>query len=470
MIFLILTGELICICTAVFVVFAYSEFWVLCFLPITLGCCLPMLVSTALKAKYSLFYVLFLGCTLLRYIVHPILIAFFREYDEIAMLVTIDLNTMNKAVGLMVYELLVCTVIIYYIGSRAKRREISQIEDIKEVDIDLPQNTGIYKIFICVVLLMLLPFHNALRFFSFGVVSFANISTSDMTVLEQITVIFVIAAKYFAYLLYLIWCKKKYDASNGRRIYAIFAIIGAFIFGCFYYGTNRMVFIFTFITAIYMYRLFFKYFWKSIIIVGAILGFFILSYLTSVRNYYNYLSGYSGIELTLRSYKSTINAYMGGVTNVAVAIKTKELYGEFATLGNFVLDLLRPIVGLNKLLPVRNQALSGSYYNYTFFNSTSVVSQIMPTIGHGYYYLGFMFAPLADVLILMVFDWLEKLRSKTMHVEIIYIFMVISMRIAMMYGINITILNNEISMQVLFPLFLYWINRKVKLVGRKKIR
>ena len=222
-----------------------------------------------------------------------------------------------------------------------------------------------------------------------------------------------------------------------------------------------MIFICTFVSAIYLYRIIFGGINKLTLVIISVVGLLVFILLTEARNYYNYHGTLSGIDYYLHSIKSLLNAYLGGVTNVGVAINTVEAYGSNATFSSLIIDLLRPIVGLNKILPVRDGVLSNSYFNYVFFGNDAVISQIMPMIGNGYYYFGNVFAPLGNIGVLFILALLERARSNTMRIELVYIFMTFTMRLSMMMGINLIIVNNECSMQVLLPLLIYWLNNKV---------
>jgi len=430
---------------------------------------IPVLLNTVFKAKFSLFYILFVFTVFLRYVIHPVLISVTGEAVETAINASISSNTMTKAAVLMVYELLVTTLVIWMINYNNTVRDSRLITSDKIDDpllgrYVLPRNTSIYKVVIFVSLILVLLFPRSMSFFSFAVVSLGRIDTATMSVFEQIAVIFIITSKYFAHILILTWLKKKNDESlKNKKFYSLIALLCTLVFGCFYYGTNRLIYLFTFVASLFLYRIVWGKFSKVVLSLFLFLGVIILGLLTQARNYYNYYTGLTGLKYYLFSVKSIINAYLGGISNVGVAINTAEIYGGNATLGNLVVDLLRPIVGLNKLLPVRDKELSNSFYNYVFFGDDTIVSQIMPMIGYGYYYFGGAFAPAFNIVALWLFSVLEKMRSKTMRIELIFMFLTISMRLSTLFGINMIIINNELSMQIIFPLFVYWLNNKISI-------
>ena len=141
---IIASGEILSIGTAIYILASYPEFSLLCLLPLAFALCLPMLLRAALDAKYSLFYLLFLGASFLRYIIHPLLIALVKQYDEVAIATSITLADMNSAVGLMVYEIVVCTLVILYIWSKSKKRENIHIYQTNKSAIVLPKRKRIY--------------------------------------------------------------------------------------------------------------------------------------------------------------------------------------------------------------------------------------------------------------------------------------------------------------------------------------
>lgn len=468
-------GVFLGIIACMFCLYSYAAYSALALVPLVFSFCFPILLKIALKSRYSVFYLIFTATTFLRYVVHPVLVAYFREYSEVSIATQLSLHHMTNAAYMMCYELIVCTIAIFYIWRRSTIREERNLIRMnmqnttnQQKTFEIPESTDIYKLLILATFAMVVLFPEALKFFSFATISFGSGSPSQMGLGASVTIIFIIASKLFAHVLFMIWCKKKSERSiSVRKKYALIAAMGSFAFGCFYYGVNRAMIIFSLLAALFIYRMFFDDFWKAILVIGGIAGGILFVIITERRNYYDYMTAYSGIERSLRSAKMTINAYLGGVTNVGVSIVTMERFGERATIGTFILELLTPIVGLNRLLPSTSARLAGSYFNEVFFANTTISSQIIPTIGHGMMHLGYLFAPLFDVLVLWLYSVLERLRTQSMRIEFFAMFLIISMRMGMMLGVNITIINNEISMQILFPLLIFWLNNKIRIKAHR---
>lgn len=468
-------GVFLGIFASIFCFFSYAEYSALALVPLVFSFCFPILLKIALRSKYSIFYLIFTVATFLRYVVHPVLVAYFQEYSEVSIATHLSFRHMTNAAYMMCYELIVCTITIFCIWCRSTVREKRSLTRMnmhntanQQKKFEIPESTDIYKLLIIATLAMVVLFPGALEFFSFATISFGSGSPSQMGLGASITIICIISAKLFAHILFMIWCKKKSERSIGaRKKYALIAALGSLAFGCFYYGVNRAMIIFSLLAALFIYRMFFDDFRKAILVIGGIVGVVLFIIMTERRNYYDYMSAYSGIERSLRSAKMTINAYLGGVTNVGVSIVTMERFSEHATIGTFILELFTPIVGLNRLLPATSSRLAGGYFNEVFFGNTTVSSQIIPTIGHGMMHLGYLLAPLFDVMVLWLYSVFEKLRTQSMRIELVAIFLIISMRIAMMFGVNITIINNEISIQILFPLLIFWLNNKIRIKASK---
>jgi len=464
-------GVILGIIASLYCAFVYEAYSALALLPLAFSFCYPILLRTALCSKYSVFYLLFTAFAFLRYVAHPVLMAYFQEYSEVHIATQLSLRHVTNAAYMMCYELAVCTIVIFYIWRKATLREKKNLSLMnthnmtkEQRKFELPGSTDVYKLLIFVTLALVTLFPQALSFFSFGIINFGSGESDRMSLTVGITVIFVLASKMFAHILLMMWCKKKSERSrNARKKYALVAVIGSFAFGSFYYGVNRAMILFSLLAALFIYRLFFTDYVKTIFSLGIVVGSIVLVIMTERRNYYDYLSKYEGMEKSLRSAKMTLNAYLGGVTNVAVSIVAMEQFSSFANFGTFIMELLTPIVGLNRLLPDTGTVLAGGYFNEALFGNTTTGFQIIPTIGHGMLHLGYLFAPLFDVMILWLYSVFEKLRAKTMRIEYVVIFLSISMRIAMIFGVNITIITNEISMQVLFPLLVVWVNNKIKL-------
>ena len=438
-----------------------SGFELLWILPVTFACCFHVLLKCVLTSKNTLFYYVFIAAAMVRYVVGPFLHVYTGEYiDRYAKSIPAS-DTLTKAICLMAYELLVCTVFLWFMMKREKKQEIRGGK-MHVRHIIMPKRTWLYVLFVVVTGVMMVMFPDALMYFSFF--TFSSLASVDMLstfgLMTQITIMLMITAKYLVFIMVIGYLHKKYErARTYKALIEFCAYIFALLCGVTYYGSNRIQFLINLICSIYIFFLLFSKNRKKYFLVSALCGVVVLLYMTEQRGYGDNYYYESGFKKTLFSLNQMIMEYLGGVDHVAIAIEMRDNYADYRSIGQLIRDFMVPVVGINKILGFHNGMIANNLFNFQFFAHTNNVTQILPSIGHGFFYLGFLLAPMVDVFQLWIVLRLIKIHNTKQQIELIFLINIVIIRLGLMFGHNISQQMNGFSMQLMLPMIVYFFNR-----------
>src|SRR5699024_1907857 len=189
---------------------------------------------------------------------------------------------------------------------------------------------------------------------------------------------------------------------------ASISVINSMIF----VGTNRASFILNFVATIiiliYLYKktaISFSFIMAAILppLLGSLLSFRQTTTITQGAN--------KLVDLT-----DTLQVYLGGVYNVAMSLDITSPNNNPLYL---IIDIMRSAIGPNILLKNMNFVNSVHLFNERIFQS-NLVSQILPMIGQGKLYLGYIFAPLLGVLFIFIATYFTKIIVEKRRFELIF--------------------------------------------------
>lgn len=436
----------------------FEFIWVL---PLTFGLCYPFLSKAVENEQLTIFFSFFTGVSFLRYVAGPFLLSYTNDYFGLIMNVRPSIHALHVATYLMVYELIACSLIVYFFSKR-------QFFQSKAPSyLTLPKSYLFYMVFVFISALFVLRNPSIIYFFSFGIWGMNDLELSTLTTSAQATIMLAISAKFVLFWILLSWIKSKHDSSNFPFLWKFLGAVVTFILGFLYYGGNRAQFLFSLISSFYIFILFFPNLKRIVILLSFVFGAIVLSFMTDQRNYFDYYSYEKGTRNKILNTSQTITAYFGGLTNVAIGVDMAERFPDRRNGSQVLRDVLLPVVGLNKLITFEKKETSNTLFNYVFFNSKKVTSQILPSIAHGYFFFGPIFCVLMDVLQFIFIFFLIIILKKTRRMELVFIFNVVLFRFSLMFGQNITQQINGIAMQLVLPMCVYWLNNQISLTRKE---
>lgn len=432
----------------------YQGYELLYILPLLYMVLFILILSPLLFYRFNTFLMSYTLVTFLRYLILPFLIVKSGWYigrspvDPMA-------SSFSTALLLMMWELILTTAAIAFFFSRKK---ILRIKPFVKTSVELPQSIFIYVVYILMSFVVLAAVPEALNSFAFLMPRDNMIDIGMGGFKISIVQFILITAKYLIFLLMMMLLYRRYERTKGTIW--IWLSFGAVLLNIMIiFGDNRSDFLISAIASLYLfYRLFLK---RSLpfIFSTVVLVFIVFMNITTYRN----TTSITGGENRLTDLTDMLQIYAGGPYNVAMAIELPSYFPNAATIGNFIYDLGRPIIGLNVFFrELQGFEFSNYLYNYRIYFSDHV-SQIIPIVGQGNLYMGFLFAPLLNVTFVALAYILYKIMCRQNQIELIFFLTIPITRIGFMMGQNAGILLNDISFILVLNITLYLLNHYVVL-------
>jgi len=435
-----------------------EEFKLIWLLPISYMICFNVyLFKSFINNKVKIFRMVFITVGFLRYIVAPICMMLTKDYSNVSAVYIPSAIQIKDAIFLMCYEIFIYTAFLFVIDISNKKNN-ARISDVK-----ITSNRLMYYLFIALTGALIIMNPVALSYFTFIIPKNNELTTaatlSGGNIMIQIAIMCSIVSKSLIFIMMISWCKNKYDKSDKKQ-YVFLAIVVTLINACIYYGISMSQFLFNLIASMTIFFLLFPQYKKIAIITISIMGIIILFVMNVARNRYDFYENEEGIQKLLLTTQTKIEGYFGGINNVAIGLETANQYSENRNIENLLFDFIRPIVGVNILVKDMDLLYSNVYFNYTYFQD-DMTAVIFPTITQGYFYFGYMFSPLLGILLIYISVRLEQAIIRTRKLEYIFFFSISLMRLGTLMGANINLQINDLSMQILVPIILIYLNDKI---------
>lgn len=422
-------------------------------LPIVYSICFISVYSKIIFGEFRIFYFIYIAVSIARYCILPLMIVLSGHYGGRS-IIPPTYDSFNRAILLMLYELIVTTFFIFYMEKRygfdvtyennptAKRREIEFTANTSNV---------IYLLFgLCIIGLIIIN-PGILRKIHFLSPS-AN-SYNSNNILDSFAVY---SFNLFKQLCFTILVYKLSESYKIKGNFSIIWMAGllAFFNMAIYTGTNRSrILIDGIISLLIIYKLFGKKS-KILIITLCIVLALIMVGVTIFRQYVSITN--DGNKLI--GFTDTLQVYLGGPYNVAIALETKEMFPEASRLRVLLFDIFRPMLGVNffiKNLPID---YSNVFFNKRIWIGIDRRSQILPMIGQGNLFFGFLFAPIFNILFIRLSYFLYNQLKKSPRIELYYFFSLVLARLGFMMGQNTMNMINYLSINLFLFLIIYSIN------------
>lgn len=141
---------------------------------------------------------------------------------------------------------------------------------------------------------------------------------------------------------------------------------------------------------------------------------------------------YTQNDVTLiQSISATMNAYMNGPVNLAIAIRAKENYSIFMGIE----EILGGLPILNRFF-YRYQ--TSTIFNEAFWGMKGRTDQLLPALGQGYMYFGSIFAPIIQFFFIVWGLGLEDLSEKAESIKVKGYFIFMAVLVTWTIGNNLS--------------------------------
>lgn len=411
------------------------------------------------KHSYSVFYLFFTLISFLRYIILPFFIVYSGYYGGTS-IVPPQPSSYRIAIILMCYELIISIILVYILEKRIKKKHSINRGGIDH-NLSLSQSNGTtngilskkYPIYYIAIILLLLFF-----IFNRSWQSITHNVLSDSFVTDAIggsdfdTGSNMLSGMLFQLLksfLFIIISFKVIQKLNKKKGFNLWSAIGLMIIialnTALIFGLNRMKLVMTFFTSIIFLWNYSIQKGKLIIFIipAFFIGGFVLDRVTEARQYYTFTDNKTV------SNTHTLQVYLGGPYNVAIAVEMANNQDIPSGIANLVFDFLRPMLGVNSLVKDWDMEYSNEHFNKRYHLSDHM-SQIIPMIGQGNHYFGPIFAPILGCFFIWLSYFIMNWSLNNNNPFRYYFSLMVVLRMTYFMGQNSMNLINFISF-TLFP-------------------
>lgn len=437
---------------------AFNGYEKLYLLPLLYMFLFIFILNPLLFSRFNTFLMTYSAVSFLRYMILPFLIVESGWYIGRSPVNPLS-SSFELAIELMLWELLLAMLAVGLFFGRKKVLRLKMNETKK---VALPESYTVYVAYILISIVVLALAPEVVNSFAFIMPHDNMIDIGAAGFKTSIAQFVLITAKYILFLLMMTAIYRQYEkAPSFLWIFISFLIVLLNI--CILFGDNRSDFLISAIASLYLfYRLYVK---RALpFIIGTTVLLFIV--FMNITTYRNTVTITNGVD-RLVDVTDTLQIYAGGPYNVAMATELSQYFPYAATAGNFLYDLARPFIGLNIFLrDVDGFQFSNYLFNYRIYFDDHV-AQILPMVGQGYFYSGFLFAPFLDIVFVAIAYMLYRIMMKGNRIELIFFLSIPITRIGFMMGQNGSILLNDISFTLLLNILIYVANNYVVLKRRE---
>lgn len=393
--------------------------------------------------KENIFISIIMIVLYLRYVLLSFLLVFTGFNVERSNVPPLE-SSYNQAVVLMTIEgIAIFSVLIFVVSKVSFSWKNFNLISIK--------NYNIYFLFICFSIILFIIQPALWGKISFIVPQITG-DNQETSLIGSLTYFCLYVSKYLLIVLVTSKFYSLYIKSNSS-IYIFFNYLFAVIFSLVIFGHNRADFLIAFFAVLFLLQMLYRK--KAYIynFFSVILAPVIIVIITQSRAA---ISADNNLPF-LESMTSMLNAYLGGIYNVAIAIETKEYFGEFINLQNIIYDVFRSFLGLNIFIKNMDAELTNHLFNYRIYGSGHV-SQILPSVGQGYFYFGYILSPLFTILLILLAVYLMKKAIELKSIDLVLFLLIPIFRLTLSPVQNISIMMNDLSSILVIFLPLYFIS------------
>lgn len=394
------------------------------------------LTSTAARGAPSLLLIGLTVVTFLRYVALPALVTFNGGYVGRSWMPPTN-DSLTVAIVLMAYELAAVMAVAAFMEGRLRYAGARAEPSLQH---SLPLWVSIALLGASGMLCLLSPQAKALVSFVQPTIMLDETVASPQATL--FAMIFVLSKLFLCVgLMHRCYLYQGRHQAFMPWLALLIAIVNITIF----FGSNRLAILLNAVASvIFMLR----YFGPRAMMpsmAAAIVFAIVFHTVTVERQYYD-----SGEPPAVAS-ADQIQAYTGGVYNVAIGIEIAELFPDASRPSVLLYDFIRPTIGLNIISRNWEITYSNIYFNQRMFMETDRRSQIMPMVAQSNLFFGPMFSPILSMIFILLGYVLLHKSFITRWPELSFCLTLISLRTSFVFGQNSMNIMNFISLYLLLP-------------------
>lgn len=171
---------------------------------------------------------------------------------------------------------------------------------------------------------------------------------------------------------------------------------------------------------------------------------------------------FTGSIASRSKYASTLQEYFGGPYNVAKSIELSTTTSKTLSylIKQLYTDLFYNVYPFNNYMEYKSL---NTEFNYSLMTYATSHGQIMPIVGQGYFYFGFIFAPIFTAIIISIIGLLERRRVKESGNKMMAYFLSFSLILTAFFRMyNITIVSGYLINTVLLGMIILSVAQKFR--------
>lgn len=360
-------------------------------------------------------------------------------------------------VALTIYEMIMVFLIIFLY---AKKFYIKNYKCKKSFLLKYSEKKFIYTIFIFIGIGLIILFPQFIHDYRF-VFSSKELNLVEIEIPNSgISRLIIEFSKICVSIIVINECKKLYDKKPLFRyvLISIFVIIINLLFSS---GMSRWTLavpgiIFTFM----MVELFPNDKKKILLILGGIVVLTV--YVLSIKKAF-------GVDSQIKTNNDiyrladTLQMYFSGPKNIGISIEAKKLISNSGILNIKALfnDLFFSAAGLSNLTDYSNTTIS--IFNYRYYFSYISQDQIIPIIGQGFMYFGYILSPIFTCICTYLMMAVDRKIYETTDIILYYVYGYIVIWLARSMMLNITIIFSQVFNTGIIFLTIYILNKHIVL-------
>ncbi|MGP9043566.1 O-antigen polymerase [Cytobacillus kochii] len=424
--------------------FSYGEEKVLLiFLPLIYGVVFISIAQIHRYINHPGMFVLNL-ISAIRYLLIPILIIIYPDYKD-------EYGSLTQGIIFMIFEAICLGLFIIYITKKYYRgRKFPNHIKVKN------NNNILLKLIIIYAVLIVILNPTILLQYNFVFVDSENVELIKRSaVITGLSGLIVDWGKLLLPLLICIPLIKKYRVNNNNLYYYLVIVVILVINLMFFSGTSRNSVIMPATASMFFLIKAFPNKKRKIAVLMSFAIVIVALQLTVLKT--EYIG--TRTEASLESSIDYLESYFGGPENMGITVIAKETYSNTFNIDTFLNDVLGNFPGLSQYFNMENRTTT--FYNLIFYNGGLGRDQIIPSMGQGLFYFGYLFSFIPQMLIVWGMAKFDSMYRNTSDILGVYFLSYFAVRFGFTFIQNISIILNFIYSMILPIMFILFLNEMI---------
>ncbi|MGM0830640.1 MAG: hypothetical protein ACQEU4_20700 [Bacillota bacterium] len=352
----------------------------------------------------------------IRYLLMPILIILDPNYID-------EYGTLSQGITFMIFEALCLGTFLIFIT----RKYYRNVKNQSYIELGYKKNI-LLKITVIFAIILVIKDPSILLQYTFAFEDSSSITLiKSRELVTGINGMIIDWGKLVLPLLISLILIKKYRNSNNNIYYYLTLLTILFLNVMIFSGTSRSSAIMPAVASMFFLINVFPNKRKRIfLLMGSTITIVAIQLTLLKTSYYG-----TGIQASIGSVINYLEAYFVGPKNLGIAVLAKESYSNVFTINTLLNDLMGNFPGLSHFFNLENR--TNTFYNIVFYNGGSQRDQIIPSMGQGLFYFGYVFSFIPQMLIVYGMAKFDSFFKKANNLAAVYFFSYFAVRFGYTY-------------------------------------